>query len=135
MFSCEFCEISKNTFSTEHLRTTPSEGYFCRKLESKIASSSPKYVHLRKAGLYDGLTKCKEKVLNVSDPNQNVETTCNNKFKFTKPKDLFIKGRRKTGQKCIMYVANTAILKLRIFSGRNHCRLWVFASAGEYFYY
>ena len=24
MFSCEFCEISKNTFFTEHLRTTTS---------------------------------------------------------------------------------------------------------------
>ena len=25
VFSCEFCEISKNTFSTEHLGTTASE--------------------------------------------------------------------------------------------------------------
>ena len=25
MFSCEFCEISKNTFFTEHLWTTASE--------------------------------------------------------------------------------------------------------------
>ena len=25
MFSCEFCKISKNTFLTEHLRTTASE--------------------------------------------------------------------------------------------------------------
>ena len=25
MFSCEFCEISKNTFSREHLRTTATE--------------------------------------------------------------------------------------------------------------
>ena len=24
VFSCEFCEISKNTFFTEHLLTTPS---------------------------------------------------------------------------------------------------------------
>ena len=24
MFSCEFCEISKNTFFTEHLRATDS---------------------------------------------------------------------------------------------------------------
>ena len=24
MFSCEFCEISKNTFFTEHLRVTAS---------------------------------------------------------------------------------------------------------------
>ena len=27
MFSCEFCEISKNTFFTEHLRTTPSAAF------------------------------------------------------------------------------------------------------------
>ena len=25
MFSCEFCEISKNTFFTEHLQTTASD--------------------------------------------------------------------------------------------------------------
>ena len=35
---------------------------------------------------------------------------------------------------CI-YIANTAILKLRIFSGRYHFRLWIFASTSEYFYY
>ena len=28
VFSCEFCEISKNTFFTEHLRATASE--FCK---------------------------------------------------------------------------------------------------------
>ena len=27
VFSCEFCEISKNTFFTEHLRTTASYNY------------------------------------------------------------------------------------------------------------
>ena len=27
MFSCEFCEISKNTFFTEHLWTTASEEF------------------------------------------------------------------------------------------------------------
>ena len=26
LFSCEFCEITKNTFFTEHLRVTASEG-------------------------------------------------------------------------------------------------------------
>ena len=39
-----------------------------------------------KAGLsssYDGWAKCKEKVPDVSDPNQNVETICNSKLKFT----------------------------------------------------
>ena len=39
-----------------------------------------------KAGLsssHDGWAKCKEKAPDVSDPNQNVETTCNSKLKFT----------------------------------------------------
>ena len=39
-----------------------------------------------KAGLSsscDGWEKCKEKVPDVSDPNQNVETICNSKLKFT----------------------------------------------------
>ena len=31
----------------------------------------------------DRWTKCKEKVPDVSDPNQNAETTCNSKLKFT----------------------------------------------------
>ena len=34
MFSCEFCEISKNTFFTEHLRTMAS-----KKLQGKNYSS------------------------------------------------------------------------------------------------
>ena len=32
---------------------------------------------------YDCWAKYKEKVPDVSDPNQNVETTCNSKLKFT----------------------------------------------------
>ena len=39
-----------------------------------------------KAGLsssYDGWAKCKEKVPDVSDPSQNVETTSHSKLKFT----------------------------------------------------
>ena len=39
-----------------------------------------------KAGLsssYDGWVKYKEKVPDMSDPNQNVETTCNSKLEFT----------------------------------------------------
>ena len=32
---------------------------------------------------YDGCAKCKEKVRDVSDPNQNVESTCNSKLTFT----------------------------------------------------
>ena len=41
--------------------------------------------------LSDGWAKCQENVPDVSDPNQNVETTCNPKLKFTELKDLFIK--------------------------------------------
>ena len=32
---------------------------------------------------YDGWAKYKEKVSDVPEPNQNVETTCNSKLKFT----------------------------------------------------
>ena len=35
------------------------------------------------SGSYDGWVKYKEKVPDVSDPNLNVETTCNSKLKFT----------------------------------------------------
>ena len=33
--------------------------------------------------IYDEWAKCKEKVPDGSDPNQNVETTCNSKLKLT----------------------------------------------------
>ena len=35
VFSCEFCEISENTFFTEHLRTTASE----KKIENNTDES------------------------------------------------------------------------------------------------
>ena len=35
------------------------------------------------SGLHDGCAKYKEKVPDVSDPNQNVGTTCSSKLKFT----------------------------------------------------
>ena len=45
-----------------------------------------------KAGLSsDGWAKYKEKVTDVSDSNQNDETTRNSKLTFTELKDLFIK--------------------------------------------
>ena len=40
MFSCEFCEISKNTFFTEHLLATASEG--CGYVSSKMTQRSVK---------------------------------------------------------------------------------------------
>ena len=39
---------------------------------------------------YDGWAKYKEKVSDVPEPNQNVETTCNSKLKFTWLKERFI---------------------------------------------
>ena len=36
VFSCEFCEISKKTFFTEHLITTPSIITICSKIDIKI---------------------------------------------------------------------------------------------------
>ena len=51
--------------------------------------SAPKYAHLQSWPLKficDSWAKCKEKVpsyCNVSEPNQNVETTYNSKLKFT----------------------------------------------------
>ena len=44
------------------------------------------HVPVFNAGLsssYDGWAKCKEKVPDVSDPNQNVETRSHSKLKFT----------------------------------------------------
>ena len=45
--------------------------------------SAPKHVHLQSwyLKLSDAWAKCKEKVPDVSDSNQNVETICNSKHK------------------------------------------------------
>ena len=68
------------------------------------------------SSLYDCWAKYKEKVPYVSDPNQDIDTTCNSRLKFTQLKDLFIVGYVKTSQSLKMnyvcsYVAkpNTAI--------------------------
>ena len=50
-------------------------------------SSAPTYEHFSvfDAGLsssYDGWAKCKERVPDVSDPNQNVETISHSKLNF-----------------------------------------------------
>ena len=42
-----------------------------------------------------GRAKCKEKVPDVSDPNQNVETRSHSKLNFTYFKDIFIKRVQK----------------------------------------
>ena len=112
------------------------QGYFCRKHPATNLSFAPKYCTF-KAGL-SSLSDCWEKyeaqILDVSDSNQNVETTCNSKSSLQNLKIFSSKGCRKTNKWWIIYAANTAILKLRIFRGRYCFRLWVFALAGEYFY-
>ena len=82
------------------------------------------------SSLSDGWAKNQEKVPDVSDPNENIKTTCNSKLKLQNLKIYSSKGCRKTCQRWIMYVANTIIQKLRIFSGRYHFGLLVFASTG-----
>ena len=57
---------------------------FCTKISKAGLSSSS-----------DGLARYKEKAPDVLDSNQNVETTCNSKLKFTERKDLFIKRVKK----------------------------------------
>ena len=66
-------------------------------LAATTVSSAPKYVPLQGWSLkfIYWLVKYKEKVPDVSDPNQNVETKCNSKSKFTELKDLFIKRVQK----------------------------------------
>ena len=66
-------------------------------LAATTFSSAPKYVPLQGWSLkfIYWLVKYKEKVPDVSDPNQNVETKCNSKLKFTELKDLFIKRVQK----------------------------------------
>ena len=44
VFSCEFCEISKNTFSTEHLQTTASSKRFLLFLKMTIFRKKRRFV-------------------------------------------------------------------------------------------
>ena len=58
-----------------------------------------------RAGLsssYHGWTKYKDKVPDISDPNQNVETTYNSKLKIHNLKIYSLKGCRKTSQRLIV---------------------------------
>ena len=60
----------------------------CRKFSATNVSSPPKYEHFPvfNAGLsssFDGWAKCKEKVPDGSDANQNIETRSHSKLKFT----------------------------------------------------
>ena len=53
-------------------------------LQISVLHQRRKYVHPHiLPSSYDGWAKYKEKVSDVSDPNQNGETTCNSKLKFT----------------------------------------------------
>ena len=59
---------------------------FAESLQLNVSSAS-KYVHLQgwslKLSSYDDWAKYKEKVPDVSNPHQNVETTFNSKLNFT----------------------------------------------------
>ena len=58
---------------------------FCRKFVVKNVSSLHQNMSIlvSQVHMMAGQNKCKEKVPDVSDPNQNVETTCNSKLTFT----------------------------------------------------
>ena len=89
------------------------------------------------------MEKYKEKVPDVSDPNQNIEITCNSKLKFyitwrstyQKGAEKLVKDELKVPYVVYIYLGNTPILNIQSFSRRYHFRLWIFASTGEYFYY
>ena len=80
-----------------------------------------------------GQNKCKEKVPDVSDPNQMLKQHATPNSSLHNLKIYLSKGCRKTSQRSItcMYLANTAVLNIRIFSRSYHFRLKVFASTGE----
>ena len=62
----------------------PNINTFCRMFAAANVSSEPKYVH--QAGLSSSQIagqNIKKVPYDVSDPNQNVDTTCNSKLKFT----------------------------------------------------
>ena len=65
----------------------------CQFCTNARAFSSLQYWPLTSS--HDGWAKCKEKVPDVSDHNENVETRSHSKLKFTKLKDLFIKRVQK----------------------------------------
>ena len=78
---------------------------FTENLQLKMTVLCTKVWAFSKAGLsssYDGWAKCKEKVPDVSDPNQNVETTNSSLHNL---KIYSSKGCRKTSQRWI-YVAS-----------------------------
>ena len=51
-------------------------------LQMSVLHQSMRIFKAGPSSSYDGWAKYKEKVPDVSDPNQNVEKTCNSKLKF-----------------------------------------------------
>ena len=66
---------------------------FCTKICASRLYVSSRLVSPNES--YECWAKYKEKVPYVSDPNQNIDTKCYSKLKFTKLKDLFIKRVQK----------------------------------------
>ena len=71
-------------------------GYLCRKLPAAM-SVPHQSLCIFKAGLSslsDGWAKYKQKVPDMSDSNQNLETICNSKLKFSEFKDFLNTGQK-----------------------------------------
>ena len=85
-------------------------------------AAAPTYVDLKSdlSKLSNGWGKYKEKVSGVSDSNQNVETSCNSKIKFTELKDFSSKGSWKISQTWIMYGTT---ISHKTNETCNHCSL------------
>ena len=76
MFSCEFSEISKNTFFTEHLWTTPSAEQKKKRLFLRKQENTTKERHIiprKYVNLYQNTVSDFARLLRVSLPDNNPE--------------------------------------------------------------
>ena len=117
-----------------------TKAYFCRKFAAAISGLPQSMSILQSSRLVF-------QVHMMAGQNVKKKYLCQSPIKMLKHaisnsilhnlKIYLSKGCRKTSQRSItcMYLANTAVLNIRIFSRRYQFRLSVFASTGEYFYY
>ena len=85
--SCEFCEIFKNTFLVEHLRTTASAG-ICKIVETFI---NP--IANNKIKLQDELN---DAILKIVQPWSHILDTTTQKKKYNKKSNYWILGELET---------------------------------------
>ena len=71
-------DVTGNGFS--NVKDTFAENF---QLQMSVLQQSMRIFKAGPSSSYDGWAKYKKKVPDVSDPNQNVETTCNSKLMFT----------------------------------------------------